>query len=305
MKSVNYNNLHVRIVVSFLVSVFIVLHGHFNEITRALKSPGFYFALTVSFLIALLLVSIIHTVTLWLDKEYQWHEMFAARAIWQFILGVCFPAIIDLLLITIYFIWLDQDIISNGFLLVDFPPIFLFICLFNMYYVIYYYHLTGKEIIQSSHRIKEDKSFDSDAAGMLAQLEHRLKTTKSPDTFIQSHKGITTQFKTKDVLYFCRQGRKVNFATKTCQDYQSTLKIATLIEKFEDAGFIQINRGMIVNPKIIRSVVNGENRNTLQLIIKEKYQSITRHVGISRFQLTKDYISNFNERFLGQKEILK
>lgn len=279
MGTVEYKNRNLRLVVSFLASLYMLVHGKPFDIGTALSSPSFYVVLGFSFLVALLLVETVHQVSIILDKKYGWRTMYFARTALQIVFGIFLPALIDLGLVGIYFNIMGEDIVDNGYFHIDFPVVVGFLIILNLYYCFHYWILT-------------------DQRNVAKQLELVLAThTESKETedelLLMEHKGSRIYFKIYDILYFYRSGKVVKFRTEDDSEHPVNYTIGKLAERYADSGFIRINRGMVINSRIIIGYKVGPRKNTLQLILHEGYNKVVSDLGIEQFQVTKEFISDF------------
>ncbi|PIF45353.1 LytTr DNA-binding domain-containing protein [Chryseobacterium sp. 52] len=286
METVDYNNKKLRLICAFVASIYILFHGRPINLVKALSSFGFYMALAVSFAIALLLVYTIHTVTLWLDKRYDWRSMPLVRAVMQFAFAVVVPALIDLMLISVYFHSLEQSIVENGFLLIDFPVIVAFIIFLNLYYLIQYLLLT-----EAKPTTMPEYSREND--GDLGQNPVQSETSK----LTIHYNGQHLQFDVvQEVLYFYRSGKVVKLFTIHGNEYATNLSIAVLEKRFHSEDFYRINRSLIVNCSAILGYVTGEKRDSYTLIFKPQFHELVTSKD-KKFYITKEYLPLFRERF--------
>lgn len=64
------------------------------------------------------------------------------------------PAVIDLLLISIYFYLLDESIFTNGYFHIGFPVICLLLLILNLCYIIHHLIFTNEIMVQESPKEK-------------------------------------------------------------------------------------------------------------------------------------------------------
>jgi len=141
MKSIHYNNRWLRFFFALGSSIFIVLHGIWDRFLSAIRYPSFYVALLVSFLVANLLVYMVHKTTLWLDKKYDWKQHLFERILLQSCLGILGPALVDLIAILSFLKATNSDPLN--YLLIDYPVIICLIIFLNIYYLLHYLYLSG------------------------------------------------------------------------------------------------------------------------------------------------------------------
>ncbi|MCT2561838.1 LytTR family DNA-binding domain-containing protein [Chryseobacterium herbae] len=282
METIAYNNKKLRIICAFVASFYILFHGRPINLVEAFTSPGFYVALSVSFSISLLLVYAVHAVTTWLDKRSSWRSEPVKRSLLQFLLGIILPASADLLLISIYFHAIGQNIIDNGFLLIDFPVIFFFITLMNLYYLIHYLLLTEPKVSVLQH--------DQD-------IQHLNDKKSAPTLLTVDHNGRFLRFNAaEDIFYFCRQGKYVRLITFYGEEYPMDETLGSLIEQFKDTDFLPINRSVILNLTAVREFTEGEKRHTLELVFKDKFKNLLEQQGMNQFVVTKEHISKIKKK---------
>lgn len=281
METIAYNNKKLRITCAFVASFYILFHGRPINLVKAFSSRGFYLALAVSFGISLILVHTIHAITRWLDKRSPWRAEPIKRSLLQFLLGVILPACIDLVLISIYFNTREQDMIDNGFLLVDFPVIFFFIVLMNIYYVIHYLLLTeSKPTIAYINPIVPDN-------------ENSEMTALTID-----HNGQHLLFDvSQDILCFYRLGKSVKAFTTHGNEYVINISLASLEERFGTIHFCMINRSMLINTKTIRGYESTDKRDSFKIIFKPQFTDIVNSSKDKSFYITKEYLAAFRGRF--------
>jgi len=283
---IRYDNRRLRTIAALGASMYMLFHGRPLEIVRAFTSPGFYFAFAVSFGIALILVSFIHNITVWLDTKCGWRQMPAERAILQFTLGVLVPSLIEILLVSIYFEAKGENLIENGFLLVDFPVIILLLFLLNTYYFIHHLLLTegGHNVMESKYQQTEPHTVNLP----LEFVEDKLETT---------YRGREIEVNISDILFYYRLHNIVRLVNAAGNDYPVKMSLGKLTEKYNRSDFCQINRSVMINLKLVERYENGLRRDTLDLVLKPEYTELAKRIELSSFQVTREYIPPFLEKF--------
>lgn len=285
MGPVQYKNRKFRLFGAFAASLFMLIYGKPFDIGRALGSSGFYLSLAISFAAGLILVEFVHSITVKLDKKYGWRTMFTERLIAQALLAVLIPTAIDFLFFSVYFRILGQCVYENGFFHIDLPAVTGFLTLLSFYYCLRYWMLTDKRNVQEQLEL-----------AMTADRENKQHSHQE-DTVCMEYKGERIYFNLENILYFYRLGRNVYFVIKDGQQYPIHFTIGSLEDRYGKNGFIRINRGMIINIKIIIGYKPGTRKNTLQLIIHENYNDTISELGKEQFQVTKEYMTAFRDRF--------
>ncbi|OJX54855.1 MAG: hypothetical protein BGO88_02990 [Flavobacterium sp. 38-13] len=285
MESVSYNNRRLRLLSAAIASIYIVFHGIPVDLVRAFSSPAFYVAVAVSFTISLLLVNTVHTVTVWLDKRCPWRLRPFERGGLQLIFGVVVPALIDLLLVSVYFGFLGESVMENGFLLIDFPVIICLIIFLNLYYLIHYLLLT------------EGKPLEDRAKGYpLFSLAKGDDKGTLPTSLNIHYNGQHLFFNVEnDIMFFYREGKRVKCTTFHGNRYPVNASISDLEERFTGTRLCRISRSTIINYKMVKGYNAGTKRNTAELIIRPDYQPYIKDWQSHEFVVTKEFLKQFKE----------
>ncbi|MBT2621932.1 LytTR family DNA-binding domain-containing protein [Chryseobacterium sp. ISL-6] len=281
MDSLNYNNRKLRIGAALVASVYIVLHGRLHLFLKAITSMGFYVAVAASFVSAMLLTYLVHKITIWLDKHYNWRSKPVKRSLFQLVCGIIMPSILDVALMSIYFKVLGENIFQNDFFLVDFPIIVALITILNLYYLIHFLLLT------------EPKNLVSDQD----EINNVSEGNNAPILTIQySGQNIVLEVST-DVLFFYRSGRLTKVVTITGNEYPTNYSLVYLAERFQSANFSRINRSVIINRNVVTGYVPGVKRDTIQVNFKPQYYEAIQNKDRDLFRVTKENIVDFKSFF--------
>jgi hypothetical protein len=283
METVSYKNRRLRVLSAAIASIYIVFHGIPIDLLRAITSPTFYIAVVVSFIISLLLVTTVHVVTIWLDKRCSWRERPFERAGLQLIFAILIPAMIDLLLVSVYFEALGESMVENGFLLIDFPVIVCFIIFLNLYYLIHYLLLT-------------EAHYPDDNSNHNTQVDfHGTKGKGTLPTTLNIHyNGQHLFFNVEnDIMFFHREGKRVKAMTFHGNQYVINHSILELEKRFTGQILSRINRSTIVNYKMVKGYNAGTKRDTAHIIIRPAYLPFLDDSHDDIFLVTKEFLNSF------------
>lgn len=283
---VSYPNRKLRIVIAILASFYILFHGRSLDIIGSLQMPAFYGVFTVSFTVALLLVSIVHYVTIWFDEIYDWLNFPFRRFVAQLVCGVLLPLLVDFVILSIYFYFVGSNIFENGFIRHDFPVIVCFIVILNMFYTAFYMY----QLMKTKERFRENPASYS----VVDLSDHRRKDNRGTNDFdILSidNNGLMVNFKVSDdIVYFYREDRKMFAVTIDGKIYSFKMTIDELREKYDAVGLCQISRTVVVNCMMVSGYTTSEKRGIYIAIIKPQFNQ-NLPVGSERhFIITKEYI---------------
>lgn len=282
---ITFNNRMFKILISVVASIYITFHGREIRVLESLQKPLLYIAITVSFVITYIMVSIIDYTNRWLDKRYDWREETLKRSLAQLVMGISLPLMVDFVIISTYFYFLGTNVFDNGFLRHDFPVIVLFVVVVNMYYILV--------------SIFAEKEYNS-------ILDMQPKPTKN-DSILDKNKVFLTiicpELKdsdislTDDVFYFFRNDRHVFLVTTSGKEYPINCNLTSLTNQFPDSQFVRINRTVIINTKLIEGYSEGEKRDTLDLLLSDRCKDVLKHTLSDHFVVTKKYISAITRLF--------
>lgn len=273
MVTTQYNNLLIRIATAFLGAIFILFHGRWEGFLRAFTFPSFYVALVVSFTVAMLLVYIIHRGTIWLDRYYSWRDKPLERTSLQIGVGLFLPALTDLVLISIHLAFRGENIFDTGFLQIDFPVIFIFLILVNLYYVIHDLYITGK-----------------------SSESHPMITIEHNGRFFALNMST-------EVIYASQCGTNVDLLCMDGSEYSTMNSLRHLQEEFGDHCFCRINRQSLINMRYVRGCESIPNEQFAYVIFKSEVLPLVEHRKTGDFLITTDYIEKFKQNLLSSVDI--
>lgn len=315
-----YRNKGFRIFAALIASYYILFHGRSPDFIGELQNPVFYIAFTVSFAIALLLVTWVHFVTTSLDARFDWHAAFTARLFRQFIFGVLVPLVFDFTLMSVYFYFMGTSIFDNGFIRHDFPVIVCFILLLNFYYMalyLYKYQKIKDERPVSSNSTEFSIVDVNNGVSEVAEAEFleedlidgdqdipvipssQNESSIHGESLIIKHDGLFAHFNIrKEVLYFYKEGRKIILFSKRGKDYIfSDGAIDELANQLKDFDFYKTKRSALINFNAIRGYSTTPQRDTFKLILKKKFEAIIPEKNQEHFLISRRVLSRFKNRF--------
>jgi len=284
-----YRNKGFRILAALVASYYILFHGRSPDFIGELKNPVFYIAFTVSFAIALLLVTWVHFVTTSLDARFDWHMAPKARLFRQFVFGILVPLVFDFTLMSVYFYFMGTSIFDNGFMRYDFPMIICFVVMLNLYYTIYYFFLASK-IEYEREKLKAKGNTDS--ANILVvnyeeDIEWEDKKKEVSGLFPEIEDGTCI---TDYALFFYASDKYVYMVNYKEEEILINWNLTRLTEVLAEVDFFRINRSVIINSALLCDYMNGEKRDTLSLEFRSSYWSLIDRYGQQRFTVTKNYV---------------
>lgn len=253
---VRYNDLYFRFIAALLAAHFIVAFGDKETLFQLLLDKYYYMALGSSFVIALVLVTIVNLITRKLDKHYDWKQYPVERTGLQLLAGLVFPAVVALLLAALYFKLNGLDIFKTLYFQIDFPVIVGMILLFNIYYLAYYFYL--------QMRLAEK------AAKTLDDAENAtLNRAESKEVIITSRGAKNIPIPVNKISYIYHQEQYNFIKTSDNEDFLIAEPLDIIQQQLSPKQFFRVNRQMLVNFNACSHFENIEHQKLRLYVIPE------------------------------------
>lgn len=260
---IEYKDLLIRIVLSFISATFIVLFNIDEEWSVIIRSVQFLNAMLASFIIAFLLLYVIWLITRYLDRKYNWLEQPVKRTLAQVSYGVIIPCIFAIFLAAVYFRMYGHDIRNTSYFSGDFPVIVILLIMANVYYFCYFMVVklwSGKEqpvVVQPSANIVIRKNSEED------KQERNYRNVILVKTHLE-----TIPIDISSVCYFFREENNNYLRTWSKEDYIVEYALDELEQTISPIDFFRNNRKMLISFKSCKGfskTVNGKMEITLAI----------------------------------------
>ena len=239
----------------------IVAFGDKETLFQLLLDKYYYMALGSSFVIALILVSIVNFVTRKLDRFYDWKQYPVERTGLQLLAGLVLPAVVALLLAALYFKLNGLDIFKTLYLQIDFPVIAGMILLFNLYYLAYYFYLRM--------RIAEMAVAQASGNANISPDKSEIK-----EVIIASRGAKNIPIPVEKISYIYHQDQYNFIRTSDKEDFLVTDPLDTIQQQLSPKQFFRVNRQMLVNFNSCRHFENIENQKLRLHVLPESKEPI-------------------------------
>lgn len=299
-----------RAIIAVVASLIILFLGQPFDPKTAFSSLFFYLAFAVSFTVTVILMYIVHTVTLWLDRRTPWRTARVRRIALQLVFGFVIPTLLDFGLMAIYYVAIGRNIIKRGGHL-DFVFAASFVLSLNLlYFGLHMLHLlihreTELHVIHEQLEIMDEIS--SHTSQLLAHKEAELNLIQEQLEIINENNllaqldvkfegGIIRFDVREEVLYFFRdkETRKVMAITATGRSYVLQDTLSALAISFAPVHFCQINPSVVINLAALEGYRrHGTRRATLQVTFRKEFQAVIGSSRDNKYRVTKDHIDNF------------
>ena len=231
---VRYNDLYFRIIAALLAAHCIVAFGDKETLFQLLLDKYYYMALGSSFVIALVLVTIVNFITRKLDRHFDWKVYPVERTGLQLLAGLVLPAVVALLLAGLYFKLNGLDIFKTLYFQIDFPVIVGMILLFNIYYLTYYFYL--------QMRLAEKAAQVSNKAENILSNQTEFK-----EVIIASRGAKNIPIPVNKISYIYHQDEYNFIKTSEKEDFLITEPLDIIQQQLSSRQFFRVNRQMLVN----------------------------------------------------------
>jgi len=258
---VRYNDLYFRIIAALLAAHCIVAFGDKETLFQLLLDKYYYMALGSSFVIALILVSMVNFVTRKLDRFYDWKQYPVERTGLQLLAGLVLPAVVALLLAALYFKLNGLDIFKTLYLQIDYPVIVGMILLFNLYYLAYYFYLRMRMAEMAVAQVSGNTNIGSDKSEI-------------KEVIIASRGAKNIPIPVEKISYIYHQDQYNFIRTSDKEDFLVTDPLDTIQQQLSPKQFFRVNRQMLVNFNSCRHFENIENQKLRLHVLPESKEPI-------------------------------
>jgi len=232
----SYRDLPFRIIIALLAAHIIVSFGEKESFFQLLLMPDYYRSLALSFVIAFILVCIVHAVTVGLDRRFDWRLVPVARAGLQLSLALLLPAILAFLLAFFYFRAFGLHILDTLYLKYDFPVILLMLVLLNIYYLAFYFYRRWREAEQLSSSNRDT------VVGAAEQQDHI-------EFFLVQQGASSIPLPVQDIACFYRDGDYNFLKTFDGTTHLVSQTLDEIESRLHSRHFFRANRQVIIQFK--------------------------------------------------------
>lgn len=239
-----YKLLLIRTVAALLGAHFLVSFGEEYHLFELLLDTEYYTSLAGSFVIAFILLTIVHVFSRKLDSKYDWLSRPYKRGILQIVFGLFLPSIFAYILAAAYFWTHGIFILDTVYLRYDFPVVVILLGVVNILYVMEYIFRKSKDIINSG-------------------------ASEKPD-FLVHKAGKNFLLAVETIAYFYHQEGNNYVKTRDGEQYLISQTLDQLQIQLSECGFFRANRQVIVNRlacDCFETIENGK----LQLFVQPDY----------------------------------
>ncbi|OKS85698.1 LytTR family DNA-binding domain-containing protein [Mucilaginibacter polytrichastri] len=221
---------------------------------EAVFTGSYWIGMAGSFVIAILLTTYIHFVTVRLDKKLDWKHHAILRLLWQSVFGFFVPAFGAFLLAAGFFAIYNINILKTTYLSEDYTIILLMLLVLNVYY-----------FGINSYLLRDSREPDITTG---ENGEKGVSINPAREVLIVDTPTRSIPVKLDTAAYFFILGGAVFMRTTEMpsinDSYRLDIPLKTLEGMLDKRLFFRINRQMIVNFNACKFYRPGKNK-TLEL----------------------------------------
>ncbi|WP_461791378.1 LytTR family DNA-binding domain-containing protein [Pedobacter sp.] len=284
MEAHRYVILVVQTIIALLATIYINLHGRFNEFHKALVSPLFYISFLLSFIIALLMLFYIDMLSTNLSKRYPFAKNKLFHLIWHLILGVTAPTIANLILMMGFYTLSGRNLLDTYYINDDLPIVFFYLLFINGFYFVW-------NILKPF--IKGHQTPDT--------TEPQTETQSGTDQqylLVYNYQGTTFKLHIpSEVLYIYTEARNTKVFTVKGNEYFCAKTLAGLLKDHSAVGLCQVNPSAIINLLALKGHTPGNRSKTLMPVFKAEHDLVMSTRNLDTLRITRKYIPDLKSRF--------
>ncbi len=244
-----YFSYYQRLLAALLAAYYIIIEGQPGPFYRTVQSYDFLITMVVSFVIAVILIEMVHWITVLLDRYFPWQHYLWPRLALQLLFGVLMVIELDLILVKFFFRLFRYDFESSRYLVSEFPLVKWMIYILNIYYWTCHYAPGLFDVRRLFAALRKtpmlppskpeengDKEDGSSEHVVVLKLGSRIRQVP-PDQVICFKKESATGYA------YLKDGSVWNF------DY----RISELVDLLPKGMFFQTSRGIIYGLEVIEN----------------------------------------------------
>jgi hypothetical protein len=136
---VTYLRWPMKLLLSIITAHLVTVEGQPKSSWQLFHQLNYWVAMAFSVLAAFLLIQLVHFITMFLDRRFDWIKAWLPRLLLQVLLGIVLVLALDILFVRMYFRAFNSNFETSGYMTVEFPIIKWMVFSLNMLYVARYF----------------------------------------------------------------------------------------------------------------------------------------------------------------------
>ena len=239
------------------------------------RTPYFKIDFAVSVAVSFFLVTYIQRISIYLNKKYSWQGQFRKRIIQQVLWGWLVPALILVIIISIYFfVVMHYQWSQVTFFYSEFPVSLVVLAAVNFFYAAWFF-FKENEIQKTEMYQLQQQIFTLQQQGLqvIAAVDepenvnvenlHRDEAVAVPSQKVRTLVAVSgnknVPIATEQIAYIIKEGNFTKLTTFQSHSYLLNHTLDDLMNLLDDASFFRANRQAIINIKACHYFTNEEN----------------------------------------------
>ncbi|MES2418330.1 MAG: LytTR family DNA-binding domain-containing protein [Bacteroidota bacterium] len=272
-RKVKYLHWSIILVISLIIGHLIVTESQTKPVLVLVHQFNYQMAMAFSWPFTFLLMLWIHYCTKKLDVYVPWTTKWSLRIVMQFLFGVVFVLLMDVIIVKSYFVAFNNDFERSGYMEIEFPIVRWMVLFMNALYIAWFFAVNYYNSTKMNDGLKD---YITNLNDQKEQESHTQRIeAKLGKKIIQVELNEIACFEREENIgyVYLLDGRKFNM----------DLKLNELSRLVDSSSFYQINRSVMISFKAIKGyekVKNQQARIILQndldlyvslLVSRERY----------------------------------
>lgn len=276
-----YFSIYVRILLSFLGSIYIIIEGQHKPALAIIQQKNFYVSLVFSFFISMVLLKLIHYISINLDKRWDWNRKPVLRLVLQAVFGFFIVLYLNLFLVKGVFHLLDADFEKSGYMLVEFPKVKWMLGMMNF---LYWIKAMAPGLLTWKHfKSRLDASPPSISHERGKETASELALKEGMGCIIGKLGNKTKQISLDEIACIKCESRSGFVYLKNNAVFNIDYRTQDLVDVLDPSRFYQTNRGIIFSLDVIEGyrrdkkegflILKGEiNPEVSKIVSRERFR---------------------------------
>ncbi|MBB2145799.1 hypothetical protein GM921_09895 [Pedobacter sp. LMG 31464] len=257
---ITYLKWPLRLLLSIIVAHLITVEGQSKSSWQLFHQLNYWVALTFSVVASFLLIQMVHWITKWLDRKYDWVRSWLPRVLLQFVLGILLVLALDILFIRGYFWVFNNDFDKSGYMTVEFPIIKWMVLSLNILYVAWFFAAHYFASSLANHQLS------SELDGFYQMREKQEGYQYNIEAKLGNKVVMVLP---QEVLCFEREENVGYVWMKDGRKYNIDLKMQELAELLNPLEFYQISRSLMFSLSAIKGYEKVKNKQANLILLDD------------------------------------
>lgn len=258
-KRVGYLHWSIILLIALVIAHLIVTESQTKPALVIIRQLNYQLAMAFSWPFTFLLMLWIHYLTKKLDIYLPWTSKWVMRVFLQFLFGVIFVLVVDVLVVRLYFFVFDSDFEKSGYMQIEFIIVRWMVLFMNTFYIAWFFAVNYFDGRKINDELKDYIIFLNDQKEQERFYAQKIEG-KLGNKIIQVELNEVACFEREENIgyVYLLDGRKFNM----------DLKLNDLVKLLDTSSFYQINRSIMISFAAIKGYEKVKNQQA-KIILKD------------------------------------